>query len=293
MEHSIHFINGIATAIYDSAPEQGDTAVVFIHGNPGPMDDWQQLIETLRPSQRCIAMDLPGFGRSARPVDFKYDIPGYVAFFDHLVHYLGLRQVHLVLHDFGGAFGLWWANANASMVASITLLNTGVLPGYHWHSFARIWQTPIVGELFSLVSFSAVTQRALNQANPRPLPKPFLRSCTRFADWPNKKAVLKLYRACRDPEPWFGAPAIEQLRQHRFNVCVIWGEEDPFLPVKFATEQAMAFPDCAIHRIANSGHWPFIDEPKLVAALVKRFLAEQLKPNDSRRQESNQPELSN
>jgi hypothetical protein len=42
-----------------------------------------------------------------------------------------------------------WAAAHPTAFASATLINIGVLPGYHWHYLARIWRTPLLGELFN------------------------------------------------------------------------------------------------------------------------------------------------
>ena len=60
----------------------------------------------------------------------------------------GVRRVHLVLHDFGGAWGLTWAATHTASLASLTLINIGVMPGYRWHFLARIWRTPVLGEIF-------------------------------------------------------------------------------------------------------------------------------------------------
>ncbi len=275
MNPEIHIISEIPTAIVDSDPQGGSEAAVFVHGNPGPLDDWAKLIPKVQPLLRTIAMDLPGFGRSARPNHFDYSISGYVAHFDSLVNYLGIDKLHLVLHDFGGAFGLWWALDHPEKVASITLINTGVLPDYTWHSFARIWQTPFLGELFSLLSTPAIVRRSLNRFNPIPFPRAFTDNVTRYADWKNKQAVLKLYRATRNTESWFGHEVINQLRTLRFNVCVIWGEQDIYLPVKFAHVQLKAFPQAEVYTIPNTGHWPFIDNPQAVLAILLPFLEKQ------------------
>ena len=56
-------------------------------------------------------------------------------------------QVHLVVHDFGGPFGLTWGLEHPDRWASVVLINVGVLPGYSWHTMARRWRTPVLGEL--------------------------------------------------------------------------------------------------------------------------------------------------
>ena len=60
-----------------------------------------------------------------------------------------------MLHDFGGPWGLHWASEHLSALASLTLFNVGILPGYRWHKFARIWRTPIVGEVLQALTSAA------------------------------------------------------------------------------------------------------------------------------------------
>ena len=64
-----------------------------------------------------------------------------------MIRQLGIDRVHLVAHDFGGPFAAAWAADHPGNVASVTFVNTGVLVGYRWHRMARIWQTPLLGEL--------------------------------------------------------------------------------------------------------------------------------------------------
>jgi len=275
MKYSIHTVNGVRTAIADSQPNGKTEAVVFVHGSPGPMDDWIKLIDAVSPFARTIAMDLPGFGRSDRPRDFDHSVPGHGAHLGEVINSLELEKVHLVLHDFGGPIGLEWAVKNTKKFSSVCLINTGILIDYSWHQFARIWQTPVFGELFMLLSTPAAIKRLLNKNNPKPLPQYFLDHITRFNDWKNKRAVLKLYRASTDTSVFADRTTIETFRQLNRPACVVWGECDPFLPVKNAPLQKAAFPSAQIHTFPALGHWPFIDDPELIENIMVPFLQEQ------------------
>lgn len=268
-------IDGVRCKVFDSEPGGRGEAVVFVHGNPGPMDDWEVLAPAAATFARAIAMDLPGFGRAEHPRDFDYTVPGYARYVGSLLERLGVRRAHLVLHDFGGAFGLWWALAHPEKFASATLINTGVLAGYRWHYLARIWQTPIFGELLQLSTTPAMFRASLNRDNPRPMPDAFVERVMRYADWGHRRAVLALYRATRDTEHYFGEPAAE-LRELDRPACVVWGAEDKYLPVRFAHRQLEAFPRAEIHVLPNLGHWPFVDDPEAVERVVIPFLRGQV-----------------
>ena len=60
-------ISGVRSVVYDSDPDRDREAVVFVHGNPGPMDDWEELAPAVAQRARVIAMDLPGYGRAEHP----------------------------------------------------------------------------------------------------------------------------------------------------------------------------------------------------------------------------------
>lgn len=220
-------------------------------------------------------MDLPGYGRAEHPYHFDFSVAGYATFLAQLLDQLAVKRAHLVLHDFGGGFGLAWAAKHPERFASVTLINTGVLPGYRWHKFARIWQTPVVGELFQLGANALMLKAALNRDNPRPLPDGFAERIASYADWPHKRAVLKLYRASRDADAEF-AKYIPDLSKLDRPACVIWGAGDAYLPVAYAERQREAFPRAEVHVLPGLGHWPFIDDPEAVLEILLPFLRTQL-----------------
>jgi pimeloyl-ACP methyl ester carboxylesterase len=261
-------VAGVRCAVSDGNPGERE-AVVFVHGNPGPMDDWQELAPTVAAFARVVAMDMPGYGRADHPKRFDYTVEGYGRYLGALLDHLSVERAHLVLHDFGGPWGLWWANEHPDRVGSITLINCGVLEGYKWHRFARIWQTPILGELAQLTTTAAGMHRTLNRMNPKPLPRSFIDRVMKYADWGHKRAVLKLYRASKRVGK---ANSELDAFAKTLPVCVIWGAGDPFIPVEFAEKQKRYFPRAEVHVLQGLGHWPFIDDVEAVRGPLVEFL---------------------
>jgi pimeloyl-ACP methyl ester carboxylesterase len=235
------------------------------------MEDGDALMARLSPGVRAVAPDMPGYGAADRPRRFDYTVEGYAAHLDGILGQLGVERAHLVLHDFGGPWGLRWAADHPSRVGSITLINTGVLLGYKWHKFARIWQTPVVGELFSLTANKPLLRRLLNADNPKPFPDEFVDRIWSHMDWGHKRAVLKLYRANRRPEVGM-RPLADALSRMNLPVLVVWGAEDAYLPEEFAVRQGEWLRGADIHVLRGLGHWPFIDDLDQVASLVIPFL---------------------
>jgi pimeloyl-ACP methyl ester carboxylesterase len=273
-------VAGVRAAVHDSRPQADSDAVVFVHGNPGPMDDFEPLIPAVSELGRAVAMDLPGFGRASRPRDFDFSVLGYARYLGGLLDQIGVRRAHLVLHDFGGAFGLAWAAQHPERVASISLIGTGVVEGYRWHKYAKIWQTPVIGELFQLTATPGFFKAAIDHDNPIPIPREHVERVFGYADWGHKRAVLKLYRSARDLSGQVSAikPVLSKLQ---VPVCVMWPDGDPYLPVAFAERQRETFPQAEVHILRGLGHWPTIDAPDAVLAHLLPFLQKQLSPQPS------------
>jgi len=267
-----HVVAGVRCAVYDSDPTRRE-AVVFVHGNPGPLDDWEELIPAVTPFSRAVAMDMPGYGRADHPKKFDYTIDGYGRYLGALLDQLSVDRTHLVLHDFGGAWGLRWAAGNPNRVGSVTLINCGVLEGYKWHKFAKVWQTPILGELAQLTTTKGGMKRAINRMSPKPMPETFFDRVMKYADWGHKRAVLKLYRASKNVGKQ--APEMPEFVK-TLPVCVIWGAGDPFIQVEFAEKQKQYFPQAEVHVLRGLGHWPFIDSVEAVRKPLVEFLKRQV-----------------
>jgi pimeloyl-ACP methyl ester carboxylesterase len=268
-------VNGVRSPVRSCGPQQAREAVVFVHGNPGSSEDWAQLLPQVGEFARAIAPDMPGFGKADRPENFDYTIAGYVRHLDGLLRQLGIDRVHLVLHDFGGAWGLAWAGEHVEAVASLTLINIGALPGYRWHKYARIWRLPLLGELYMAAATRGAFRLQLNADNPRKFPRAFTDRMYDDLDRGMKRAILKLYRATSDLDAITQSVAA-QLSTAEFPVLVLWGTGDSYVPVRFAQEQPKFFRKVeAVHLLEGCGHWPFIDEPEKVAALVLPYLRRQ------------------
>ncbi len=269
-------VAGARSLVREVGPAGAREAALFLHGNPGSSEDWLDLLPRVGAFARAVAPDMPGFGKADRPPTFDYTVAGYARHLAGLVEQLGIDRVHLVLHDFGGPWGLAWATEHPKSVASITLFNVGVLTGYTWHKYARIWRTPIVGELFQLVATHSGFRMMLNGDNPKPFPPAFVDRMFDDMDWGMKRAVLKLYRATSDPGGEMSRVLGKRLAPLKLPALVVWGAGDVFLPVRFAEEQRKYFGDTEVHVLEGCGHWPFIDEPVRCADVVVPFLRKQM-----------------
>lgn len=188
-------VDGIRTVLREVSPAHDREAVVFIHGNPGSSADWAGLLERVGGFCRAVAWDAPGFGKADKPRDFPQTVDGHADFINKTLDTLGIDRAHLVVHDFGGPWGMRWAATHPDRFASAVLVNTGVLLDYRWHVLARIWRTPVVGELFMAITTRFGFCALLRRGNPRGLPREFLDRMYDDFDRGTRSAVLRLYRA--------------------------------------------------------------------------------------------------
>jgi len=248
-------------------PQDASAAVpLYLHGVPTSSDDWLPFLRRTG----GIAPDLPGFGRSGKPGSLAYTIPEYAGFIERFVAELGVDRVQLVMHDWG-AVGLAFAQRHAQQVERLVLINVvPLLPGYRWHRTARIWRTPLLGEL-SMGATTRFTLRLLTResnATPGPMPQEWIDGVIEHFDQGTQRAILRLYRSS---PPEVLAAAGEHLAELPMPALVAWGMRDPYIPARFAREYARVLPDAELLELEDAGHWAWIDRPDLIER-VAQFL---------------------
>src|SRR5947209_82753 len=113
--------------------DEGEGApVVFFHGEPTWSFLWRKVIPSVRDAGfRCIAPDLPGFGRSDKPVDVGwYTYDRHVESMGALLQELDVRGATIVVHDWGGPIGLRLAVELPDRIERIVILDTGLFTGH-------------------------------------------------------------------------------------------------------------------------------------------------------------------
>ena len=231
--------------------QAGDAPILYVHGNPNNSDLWLPFLERTG----GVAMDLPGFGRSAKPATFDYSIEGYGSWLDAFRRELGWDGYRMLVHDWGSV-GLTMAQRQPERLDRLVVINAvPFMPGYKWHRFARIWRTPLLGELFQ----GSTTKWGLKRFLPG-MPEDFIDSIWDHYDHGTQRAILKLYRSA-PPEAL--ARAGERLGEIDAPALVLWGGDDQYLPTRFAHAYGEVLGG-EVEVVDGAGHWPWIDRPELV-----------------------------
>jgi pimeloyl-ACP methyl ester carboxylesterase len=258
-------VDGVAT-FFRRLPGEGPPAV-FVHGNPTHSEDWLPILERMRGP--ALALDLPGWGRSARPSPerFDYSMHGLARFFARFLERTGVGEYSLAVHDWGG-LALVAAQADPRRLRRLVVVNSvPLLSGYRWHRLARIWRTPRLGELSSRLWSRPVLAQALRESR-----GDWSRHPDRFVDliWDHLdrgtfEAILRLYRSA--PEDELEA-AGGDLGSIAAPALVVWGLKDRYIPARFGRLFADALPNSELVELPESGHWPWRDEPETIERIV-------------------------
>jgi pimeloyl-ACP methyl ester carboxylesterase len=249
---------GEIEVFWRSAPAAG-TPVLYVHGVPTSSDLWTGFLARTG----GLALDLPGFGRSAKRADWDYSIRGYRRFLAEFLDHVGVERIRLVVQDWGGV-GLAFAQDHPERVERLVVFNcVPLLPGYRWHRIARVWRLPVVGEL----AMGTTTRRTLRfvsrEANvtPGPVPEEMVDSVWAHFDQGTQRAILRLYRSA---PPEVLAAAGQGLERITAPALVLWGAHDPYIPARFAHAYAERLPNASLRMLDDAGHWPWLDRPDLV-----------------------------
>jgi pimeloyl-ACP methyl ester carboxylesterase len=258
IEERTETIGGVRVHWHEAPAE---LPILYLHGVPTAGWEWLSFLERTG----GIALDLPGFGESEKPVAFDYTMDGYADFLEAFAEARGLDRHALVLHDWG-TVGLVYAQRRPDRIERLVLMNNlPLFSDYRWHWIARIWRTPLLGELFNRTSSRWGYKQLSRQSNATrgPLPDSFIDRAWAGLDADTNRAILALYRS--SPSSALG-PAGARLGELRCPALVLWGAEDPYLHAgTFAPRYADALGGPVELEIAEgAGHWPWLDRPELV-----------------------------
>jgi pimeloyl-ACP methyl ester carboxylesterase len=242
--------------------------VLLLHGNPDSGIMWEGVAERMAAHYRCIAPDLPGFGHSQVPSHFQRSLDGLSQFVEQFLAAANIaRPVDLIAHDFGGPFGFAWAVKHPSSLRRMVAINTLFFSDYRWHFWARIWRTPILGELSMLAMNRPMFAQELRRGS-KGLSDAHIDQVWALVTPSMKQEVLRLYRATDSANfrPWES----EFLKLVRAKpTLVIWGDKDPYVSSRFAER----FNAQKVVHLAHAGHWAAVEAPDECADAILQFFS--------------------
>lgn len=277
-DHEPHYLewDGLRLARVEAGPAEAH-AVVLLHGEP----TWGYLYRDVIPplvtcGNRVVVPDLPGFGRSDKPVD-----PAWYSFdrlYDAVDAHLSTEDLAdpftLVVHDWGGALGLPWAIDHPDRVRRLVILDTalyapGGTPSEAWKSFRAYVEQADELPVAALVAGGCATELddRIAAAYEAPFHEPrahagALRLPVLVPLEDDDPVAQRMWAANRALGAW-DRPTL-----------IIWGEDDPILPVRIGRRWADSIPGCVgMETLSPAGHFLQEDAGEEVGRLIARFAA--------------------
>ncbi len=248
--------------------DQGEgPPTLLLHGIFDSADTWAGVAERLQGHLRCLVPDLPGFGRSGTTADFDCGLPHLAEFIDHLLAAIGIAEpINLVAYDIGATYGLAWAVTHPTQVRRLVILNSNFFSDYQWHHWARLWRTPLVGELLLAGMNESNFARGLTRTAPRISPEQ-AQAAARLVTPAAKRMALRHYRALDSANFRGWEDRLRELTA-RVPTIVCWGDQDPYVPSSWAER----FGAQAVYHFAECSHWLPLEASDALAERLDAFL---------------------
>ena len=253
--------------------------LLLIHGMAGTCANWESVIEPLAIDHTVIAPDFPGHGASV-PGGGDYSLGGLASALRDLMLSLGHERATLVGHSLGGGVAMQFTYQFPEMVERLVLVSSGGL-GPDVSPILRAAALP-GADLF--ISATAGVGKTVGSAIGRGFglvglrPNADLAEVTRgyatLADPERRKAFLATLRSVVDMEGQRIAALDRLYLAETLPVLIIWGENDPIIPVEHGREAHAALPSSHLEIFEDTGHVPMLERPGHFIAALERFLAE-------------------
>ena len=245
--------------------------VVLIHGIGHRRQAWDPVIDLLATDYEVIAIDLPGFGESPElPPGLAYDMPTTMANFAGIFADLGIDRPHVVGNSLGGAIAVELGARD--LARSVTALS----PGGFWKPYDRRRALMLLGSLRLSAMMPESTLRRIariprlrNQTMAPIVAHPERISAEDFVADALAMAHAPAYKPTARTAASYQCQAVPTV-----PTTIAWGTRDRVLPVRQAAIARKRLPSARHMSLPGCGHVPMIDDPELVAQVIRIGLAE-------------------
>lgn len=231
--------------------------LVLLHGLPSHSYSWRKILPALASQgTRAIAPDLIGFGYSAKPErrEFAYTPDAFITVLAEFIQALEIERFSLVVQGYLGSIGLQYALRHADRVESLVILNTPISVEAKLPWQMQQWGLPMAGEMMTqdplLVdrTLEGGSRYQISDADLDVYRKPFLKSSKAGRSLMSTIRNLNLQKSMAELESGF--------QQWQKPTLIIWGINDPWLPLSMAQKFAKFNQHTELIQLQNVAHYP-------------------------------------
>ncbi len=244
--------------------------IVFLHGFGLHKDYWGNMLKKYSPTNRIIAVDLPGFGQSSKNISLNYDTPNQTARLNQFLEKKGIDSFHLVGFSMGGGIAAYYSGTYPDKVKSLLLLGPG--------GFSAEKESEFIRETFktreNMLTYKTVEEYDVIVGyayhTPPPIPMHFKKYIVKEFGAKNNELHDKIARDLFGDGKTFLDPILPKITA---PTLVIWGREDRILDVSCTKTIKAGIKNCKSLILDNTGHTVHIEQPEKVIAAYSEFLS--------------------
>ncbi len=257
---------------------QGET-LLMLHGNPTWSFYYRNLIKGCRSQFRCVVPDHIGCGLSDKPQEYNYTLSQHIDNLAVLVDRLGLDNLTLVMHDWGGSIGMGLAARAPEKIKRLIFFNTAAFIANRIPFSINLCRKPIIGSLaiLRLNLFAKMAASWACKQTRRMVGKVRRGYLAPYNSPENRIANLRFVQDIPMTPDIPSYPVVEhiesQLGYFRDRpVMIIWGMKDFCFTEYFLDRWKKYFPDAEVHEVEQAGHYVVEDADEKIIPWMIQFL---------------------
>lgn len=246
-------------------------ALVLAHGWPWSSFSWHRIIPELAGRYRVHWYDMPGYGRSNKDAKQRTSLDVQGKLFSEMLEYWGLEQPIVVAHDVGGA----------------TTLRAHLLHGCDFDRYVLmnvVAMRPWGSEFFDHVGRHVEVFQGLPPHIHRAIVEAYIKGAIvndiesgdfdkLVEPWLSEEGRGSFYRQFAQADEKYTAKIEPMFGDIRCPVKIIWGEDDPWIPLERGKALHTLIPQASFETLPRVGHLPQLEAPDLVLERLNRFLS--------------------
>lgn len=260
MKEKFITINGNNIRYLESG--NSEKTIVLVHGLGASAERYEFVIPEFSEHYRVIVPDLIGFGYSDKPL-VDYTTEFFSDFLSSFLQKLNLNKINIIGSSLGGHITAKYASTHSDSIDHLVLVSpSGIMksstPALDAYVMAALYPDLEVAK--NAFQMMAGGTRQVNQK--------VIEDFVKRMKLPNAKmAFMSTLLGLKNSEL-----ITNSLKKISVPTLIIWGEHDPVIPIKYADDFVASIQDCRFYMMDNSGHTPYVDDPKRFAQLVLDFL---------------------
>jgi pimeloyl-ACP methyl ester carboxylesterase len=245
--------------------------VLFIHGIPTSGQLWSGVVQKMRGSFTCLAVDLPGLGKTPKVYEGLRQLESLAEKIEQIRVENNIEKWHVVGHDAGSAIAVHYAHRFQERVDRLALLSPALFPELKPFPLFRIIRSPVIGELVAPVVnaiFWNVAMRYALEAQHSELSDTVKDFHAPFSGPLGAWRLMSILRWGDPAEVLASIPAM--LPQLTAPTLIFQSSRDKAVPERFAQRACALIPQSKVIMV-DSGHFIPLNNPDVVATELLHF----------------------